>query len=275
MTIAEESSSWPKITHPVSEDGLGFTFKWNMGWMNDTLSYVELDPVYRKYHHNKMNFSMMYQYSEDYVLPISHDEVVHGKKSLVNKMWGDNWSKYAGIKAYLGFMMGHPGKKLMFMGSEFAQFVEWRDSEQLQWQVIDQYPIHKEIQNYFKAMNNFNKENPALWQLDNNPDGFEWIEADNTDQSIISFIRKGENPNDFLIFVCNFTPVTYYDYQIGVPVAGSYVEVLNSDALEFGGSGQIVSDTLFTSEPGTNYKPYKITTKIPPLAVSIYKLKTN
>ena len=275
ITIAEESSSWPKITHPVSEDGLGFTFKWNMGWMNDTLSYVELDPVYRKYHHNKMNFSMMYQYSEDYVLPISHDEVVHGKKALVDKMWGNNWSKYAGIKVYLGFMMGHPGKKLMFMGSEFAQFVEWRDSEALQWQVIDQYPIHKNVQNYFKTLNNFYKENPSLWQLDNNPNGFEWIEADNAEKSIFSFIRRGENPEDFLIFICNFTPVTYYDYEVGVPVAGSYIEVLNSDALEFGGSGQVVSDTLFTSEPGTHYKPYKITTKIPPLAVSIYKLKTN
>ena len=270
VTVAEESSTWPKITHPVSEGGLGFDFKWNMGWMNDTLRYVEMDPIYRKYHHNNMNFSMMYQYSENFILPISHDEVVHGKKSLVNKMFGDNWCKYAGLRLYAAFMMGHPGKKLLFMGSEFGQFIEWREYEELQWQVIDKYDIHKKVQEYFKTLNHFYIENKALWELDNREEGFEWIDADNNEQSVLSFIRKGKDEKDKLIFILNFTPVTYYDFEVTVPEAGEYIEVLNSDSIEFGGSGQTLETSVFTTDEDNN-SSYKIKTKVPPLAVTVLK----
>ena len=272
VTVAEESSTWPKITHSVNEGGLGFDFKWNMGWMNDTLKYVQLDPIHRKHHHNKMNFSMMYQYSEDFILPISHDEVVHGKKSLVNKMFGDDWCKYAGLRLYASFMMGHPGKKLLFMGSEFGQFIEWREYEQLQWQVMDQYDIHKKVHYYFKVLNNFYKENKALWELDNKEEGFKWIDADNNEQSILSFIRKGKNENDELIFVYNFTPVTYYDFEVNVPKAGEYIEVLNSDSIEFGGSGQILETSVSTLDE-ENGSSHKIKIKVPPLAVTVLKAK--
>ena len=275
MTIAEESSSWPKITHPTSEDGLGFKFKWNMGWMNDTLSYIEEDPIYRKYKHNKMNFSLMYTYSEKFVLPISHDEVVHGKKSLVNKMWGDNWSKYAGLRSYAAFMMGHPGKKLLFMGSEIGQFVEWRQYEELQWNIVEEFEVHKQTQNYFKTLNKFYVDNKSLWELDHEEKGFEWINADDSERSIFSFIRRSKVDNDILVFICNFTPNTYFDFDLGVPYEGEYVEVLNTDSLEFGGSGQIVSDSLYTKSEGYNGKPYKITTKVPPLGVSVLKYKVK
>ena len=271
ITVAEESSTWPKITQSISEGGLGFDFKWNMGWMNDTLSYIELDSIYRKYHHNKMNFSMMYQYSENFILPISHDEVVHGKKSLVNKMFGDNWCKYAGLRLYAAFMIAHPGKKLLFMGSEFAQFIEWREYEELQWQVIEEYEIHNQVHNYFKVLNKFYKENSALWELDNKEDGFKWIDADNSEKSIFSFIRKGKKEDNLLIFVLNFTPITYYDFEVKVPHAGEYEEVLNSDSIEFGGSGQTLEGSVFTSEEDCN--SFKIKVKVPPLAVTVLRLK--
>lgn len=273
VTVAEESSTWPKITHPVNEGGIGFDFKWNMGWMNDTLSYIEMDSIYRKYHHNKMNFSMMYQYSENFILPISHDEVVHGKKSLVNKMFGDNWCKYAGLRLYAAFMIAHPGKKLLFMGSEFGQFIEWREYEQLQWQVIDQYEVHKQVHNYFKVLNKFYKENPALWQLDNKEEGFEWIDADNSEKSTLSFIRRGKNEDDMLIFVLNFTPVTYYDFEVKVPKEGEYVEILNSDSIEFGGSGQTLERSVFTTEDNGDSLKIKIKIKVPPLAVTVLRPK--
>lgn len=273
VTVAEESSTWPKITHPVNEGGIGFDFKWNMGWMNDTLRYIEMDSIYRKYHHNKMNFSMMYQYSENFILPISHDEVVHGKKSLVNKMFGDNWCKYAGLRLYAAFMIAHPGKKLLFMGSEFGQFIEWREYEQLQWQVIDQYEVHKQVHNYFKVLNKFYKENPALWQLDNKEEGFEWIDADNSEKSTLSFIRRGKNEDDMLIFVLNFTPVTYYDFEVKVPKEGEYVEILNSDSIEFGGSGQTLERSVFTTEDNGDSLKIKIKIKVPPLAVTVLRPK--
>lgn len=217
ITVAEESTSWEGITKSVEEGGLGFDYKWNMGWMNDTLSYIELDPIYRKYHHNKMNFSMMYNYSEKFILPISHDEVVHGKKSLINKMWGDDWKKYAGLRLYASFMMGHPGKKLMFMGCEFGQFVEWREWEELQWSVIEEFDIHRKTKEYFKALNKFYLENSSLWSLDYEEEGFKWMDADNSEESVLSFIRIGKNKKEKLIFICNFTPEVYYDFKVGVP----------------------------------------------------------
>ncbi|MGU8476598.1 1,4-alpha-glucan branching protein GlgB [Clostridium perfringens] len=273
ITVAEESTSWEGITKPVEEDGLGFDYKWNMGWMNDTLSYIELDPIYRKYHHNKMNFSMMYNYSEKFILPISHDEVVHGKKSLINKMWGDDWKKYAGLRLYASFMMGHPGKKLMFMGCEFGQFVEWREWEELQWNVIEEFDIHRKTQEYFRVLNHFYLENNSLWSLDYE-EGFRWIDADNSEQSVLSFIRIGKNKKEKLIFICNFTPEVYYDFKVGVPEIGEYVEVFNSDSLEFGGAGNIMGDNILeATEESFKDFDYSINVKVPPLGTLVLKLK--
>ncbi|MDK0763052.1 1,4-alpha-glucan branching protein GlgB [Clostridium perfringens] len=274
ITVAEESTSWEGITKPVEEDGLGFDYKWNMGWMNDTLSYIELDPIYRKYHHNKMNFSMMYNYSEKFILPISHDEVVHGKKSLINKMWGDDWKKYAGLRLYASFMMGHPGKKLMFMGCEFGQFVEWREWEELQWNVIEEFDIHRKTKEYFKALNHFYLENNSLWSLDYEEEGFRWIDADNSEESVLSFIRIGKNKKEKLIFICNFTPEVYYDFKVGVPELGEYVEVFNSDSLEFGGAGNIMGDSILKAkEKSFKDFDYSISVKVPPLGTLVLKVK--
>ncbi|MDK0546355.1 1,4-alpha-glucan branching protein GlgB [Clostridium perfringens] len=274
ITVAEESTSWEGITKPVEEDGLGFDYKWNMGWMNDTLSYIELDPIYRKYHHNKMNFSMMYNYSEKFILPISHDEVVHGKKSLINKMWGDDWKKYAGLRLYASFMMGHPGKKLMFMGCEFGQFVEWREWEELQWNVIEEFDIHRKTKEYFKALNHFYLENSSLWSLDYEEEGFKWIDADNSEESVLSFIRIGKNKKEKLIFICNFTPEVYYDFKVGVPELGGYVEVFNSDSLEFGGAGNIMGDSILkATEESFKDFDYSISVKVPPLGTLVLKVK--
>ncbi|MEN8435770.1 1,4-alpha-glucan branching protein GlgB [Clostridium septicum] len=273
LMIAEESTSWPNVTKPVHEGGLGFNFKWNMGWMNDSLEYVELDPIYRKHHHNKLNFSMMYNYSENFILPISHDEVVHGKKSLVDKMWGDYWNKFSGLRLFTSYMIGHPGKKLLFMGSEFGQFIEWREYEELEWKLIDEFEMHKKTQGYFKELNKFYKNNKALWELDYDTNGFQWIDADNDDQSIITFIRKGKEDKDTLIFICNFTPVVYYDFEVGVPYLGEYKELFNTDNAEYGGSGQVIDDILVAQEIESHSQPYSIKTKIPPMATLVLGVK--
>ena len=248
MMIAEESTAWKNITKHDGEDSLGFDFKWNMGWMNDTLEYVKLDPIYRKYHHNNITFSIHYNYTENFILPISHDEVVHGKGSLIAKMYGDDWNKYAGLRLYLTYMIGHPGKKLLFMGTEFGQFTEWKENEDLYWSVIDKYPVHKQIHNFTKELNNFYLDNKSLWELDYDRKGFTWIDGGNTEQSIFSFVRNGKKPGDMLLFICNFTPMVYYDFKVGVPYEGAYVEVFNSDDERFGGSGQIMGDAVLFSE---------------------------
>ena len=273
LMIAEESTSWAGVCKPIEDGGLGFNFKWNMGWMNDTLRYVEIDPIYRKHHHNNMNFSMMYNYSENFILPISHDEVVHGKKSLIDKMWGDYWNKFAGLRLYLAYMMGHPGKKLTFMGYEFAQFIEWREYEQLEWKLIENFEMHKVTQDYCKTLNRFYKEHNALWELDYDTNGFEWIDADNANQSIFTFIRKGNKTKDALIFVCNFTPVVYHDFRIGVPYNAEYSEIFNSDKREFGGSNQLNEDVILSEKIEYHNKPYSIALKVPPMAVSILSIK--
>lgn len=248
MMIAEESTAWKNITKHDGEDSLGFDFKWNMGWMNDTLEYVKLDPIYRKYHHNNITFSIHYNYTENFILPISHDEVVHGKGSLIAKMYGDDWNKYAGLKLYLTYMIGHPGKKLLFMGTEFGQFTEWKENEDLYWSVIDKYPVHKQIHNFTKELNKFYLDNKSLWELDYDRKGFTWIDGGNTEQSIFSFVRNGKKPDDMLLFICNFTPMVYYDFKVGVPYEGAYVEVFNSDEERFGGSGQVMGDAVLFSE---------------------------
>ncbi|MGL5149760.1 MAG: 1,4-alpha-glucan branching protein GlgB [Clostridium sp.] len=273
LMVAEESTSWPNVCKAIEDGGLGFNFKWNMGWMNDTLEYVEMDPIYRKYHHNNMTFSMMYNYSENFVLPISHDEVVHGKKSLLDKMCGDYWNKFAGLRAFAGYMFGHPGKKLTFMGSEFGQFIEWREYEELEWKLIGSFPIHKDTQTFFKDLNHFYKNNKALWQRDYSYDGFQWIDADNRDQSIFVFMRKAKSEEDTLIFICNFTPVVYYDYKIGVPYLKDYEEAFNTDNLKYGGSDQVIKDVLVPESSPYHNQPYSLNIKVPPMATLVLKLR--
>lgn len=275
MTIAEESTAWAKISKPIEEGGLGFNFKWNMGWMNDTLKYIQEDPIYRKYHHNKLTFSMAYNYSENFILSISHDEVVHGKGSLVNKMWGDYWNKFAGLRLYLAHMIGHPGKKLMFMGSELGQFEEWNEDKQLQWNLIENFEMHKKTQLFFKDINHYYKEHKALWENDYNLNGYKWIDPDNSEESIYSFIRIDKKNKEPLIFVCNYTPVVRYDFRLGVPELGEYIQDFNTDSEIYGGSGQTMDEILVAEEIPYNNQPYSITIKVPPMAAIILKKINN
>lgn len=264
LIMAEESTSWPLVTMPTYLGGLGFNYKWNMGWMNDMLRYMKEDPIHRKYHHNLVTFSLMYAFSENFVLPLSHDEVVHGKCSLLNKMPGDYWQKFANLRAFLGYMMGHPGKKLLFMGYEFGQFIEWKYDEDLDWHLLD-YPMHRQMWEYNKALNHFYKEHRALWELDQSWEGFTWIDANDSEQSVLAFLRRAETPKDFLIVVVNFTPVVREPYRIGVPELGEYVEVFNSDDPRWGGSGQKNEAVLVTEPDPWHSQPYSLEVKLPPL----------
>ena len=273
LMIAEESTAWPNITKPPMEDGLGFNLKWNMGWMNDTLEYVKIDPSYRKNNHRNITFAMMYNYAENYVLPLSHDEVVHGKKSLIEKMWGDEWNKFAGLRAFMGYMMGHPGKKLTFMGCEFAQGIEWREYEQLEWNLIEALEINEKTQLFFKDLNKLYLDNKAFWELDHDHLGFNWIEADNSDQSILVFTRRSRKDDETLIFIVNFTSIVYYDYQIGVPFLGEYEELFNTDDSKYGGSGQIMDTPLFAERAPFQNQPYSVKIKVPPMATLVLKVK--
>lgn len=270
MVIAEDSSTWPNLTSPTYLGGIGFNYKWNMGWMNDMLKYMEQDPLYRKYNHNKITFSLYYAFSENFILPLSHDEVVHGKKSLVNKMPGDYWQKFANLRVFLGYMMAHPGKKLLFMGGEFGQFIEWNFKQGLDWLLLD-YPAHKKMQDYVRSLNMLYKKESSFYQLDHTYEGFEWIDHSNYEKSIISFIRKGKDKENYLIFICNFTPIVYYDYRVGVPELISYKEIFNSDNEKFGGSGQTNEEILSAEDKNWNNQKYNIMLKIPPLAISVLK----
>lgn len=238
LLIAEESTAWPKITGDVKDNGLGFDYKWNMGWMNDFIGYMSYDPYFRNHHYGELTFSMLYAYSEDFVLVFSHDEVVHGKASMLCKMPGDSYEvKANNLRAAYGYMYGHPGKKLLFMGQEFAQVAEWNEDVELPWDIL-QYPVHKTTQDYVKALNALYKAQPALYLKDYHPDGFEWINCSSSGDNIVSFVRKTDKPEETLLFVCNFAPVEHEKYQLGVPFYGKYKEILNSDAVEFGGSGK-------------------------------------
>jgi 1,4-alpha-glucan branching enzyme len=273
LMIAEDSSDRPLITAPTDAGGLGFNYKWNMGWMNDTLRYMQLEPEQRRYHHHLITFSLYYAYSENFILPLSHDEVVHGKKSLVNKMPGDYWQKFANLRLLYGYMVGHPGKKLLFMGSEFGQFAEWKDMEfdQLDWQLISEFEQHRKMYDYVKNLNHLYKQEPALWELDFDREGFTWIDVNNAEQGIISFIRKSRDPDDHIVIVCNFTPTVHDHYRIGIPYSSPMYELLNSDKEAFGGSG-CANHGLYEAEavPYHN-QDYSIQMTIPPLATVMLK----
>ena len=272
LMIAEESTSWPSISKPVYMGGMGFNYKWNMGWMNDTLSYFSLDPIYRKWHHDKITFSMMYAFSENFVLPLSHDEVVHGKCSLINKMPGDYWQKFAGLRAFFGYWMAHPGKKLLFQGGEFGQFIEWKWDSSLDWHLPEKYEMHTKMLEFSKNLNKFYVENKEFWQVDFDWGGFEWIDCDNADDSMLSFIRRADN-GDFVIAICNFTPAVRHGARFGVPKAGVYEEVFNSDAAEFGGSNVLNENDIPSQEVPWNNKAQSIQVTVPPLATIYLRLK--
>lgn len=269
MMIAEESTSWKGVTAPVCHEGLGFGFKWNMGWMNDFLDYMKQDPLFRKYHHSKITFSLMYAFNENFVLPLSHDEVVHGKSCMLYKMPGDMWQKFANLRAAYGYMFMHPGKKMLFMGDEFAQTREWSEERELDWHLLQHEP-HEKMRQYMKDLNIFYRKNSCLWEIDNSYKGFEWIDCDNKDTSVISFVRKGKKDNDRLVVVINFTPEVWQDYRIGVEKLGVYKEVFNSDAICYGGSG-IQNGEKSSEEVPWNDRPYSISMVVPPLGISIFK----
>jgi 1,4-alpha-glucan branching enzyme len=270
FTIAEESTAFPGVSKPVYLNGLGFTMKWNMGWMHDMLDYFSEDSVHRKYHHHNITFSLLYAFHENFVLPVSHDEVVYGKSSLVNKMPGDEWQQFANVRAFLAYMFGHPGKKLLFMGCDFGQRDEWNWNAGLEWELVQFHP-HRTLQLFVKELNRFYRENAALYQVDYHHTGFEWIDFRDVASSIISFIRRAEDPKDFLVFCCNFTPVPRKGYEIGVPEEGFYEEVLNSDSEVFGGTN-VGNGGCVSSRPVARHgRKHSIAITLPPLAVVAFK----
>ena len=273
VSIAEESTSFAGVTHPTEKGGLGFNFKWNMGWMNDTLSYMEKDPIYRQYHHNQMTFGMVYQYSENFVLPLSHDEVVHGKCSLIGKMPGDAWQKFANLRAYYGYMWGHPGKKLLFMGNEFAQGREWNYRESLDWFLLDESiggGWHIGMQKLVKDLNKIYRENAPLFELDSDPQGFDWLVVDDAQNSVFAFERRSRK-GERIIVISNFTPVSRHDYRLGVNVAGQYHEILNTDSAFYEGSNFGNGGTVESEAIPSHGRDNSISVSIPPLATLYLK----
>jgi len=270
QTIAEESTAWPMVTRPTYVGGLGFGMKWNMGWMHDTLEYFSKDPIYRKYHHNQLTFSIWYAFSENFLLPLSHDEVVHGKGSLLSKMAGDDWQKFANLRLLFGYMYTHPGKKLLFMGGEFGQWQEWYHEESLHWHLLE-YPHHQGIQKWIRDLNHFYRNEPALYELDFQPEGFEWIDFSNWEESIIIFVRRDKSTKDIILVVCNFTPVPRYNYRVGVPEGGFWKEALNSDAQVYGGSGHGNLGGAEAAPIPWHGKNYSLSLTLPPLGVLIFK----
>jgi 1,4-alpha-glucan branching enzyme len=270
QTFAEESTAWPMVSRPTYAGGLGFGMKWNMGWMHDTLEYFSTDPLFRKHHHEQLTFSMWYAFHENFVLSISHDEVTHGKGSLFGKMPGDEWQKYANLRLLFGYMYGHPGKKLLFMGCEFGQWREWSHEESLEWHALE-FPLHSGVQRWVKDLNHLYRQEPALYQLDFANAGFEWIDFHDWENSIVSFVRKGKDAQDIILVVCNFTPVERKNYRIGVPRGGYWFEALNSDSTFYGGSGQGNSGGLEAAPISSHGKFHSLSLTLPPLSALFFK----
>ena len=268
--IAEESTAWPMVSRPTHLGGLGFGLKWNMGWMHDTLDYFKQDPINRKYRQNQLTFGMWYAYSENFVLPLSHDEVVHGKGSLLGKMPGDEWQQFANLRLLYGYMWGHPGKKLLFMGGEFGQKREWQHEESLEWHVL-QYPLHAGMRNWVRDLNAFYRAEGALYALDYSRGGFEWVDCNDAQNSVVAFLRRGEQATDLVLVVCNFTPVVRENYRIGVPRGGFWRECLNSDASNYGGSGQGNFGGVEASPLPAHGREHSLSLRLPPLAVVMLK----
>lgn len=270
LMIAEESTDWPLVTYPTDVNGLGYNFKWNMGWMNDTLSYLSLDFPLRKDHHHLLTFSLTYAFSENFVLPLSHDEVVHGKKSLLDKMPGDYRQKFAGLRCLYGYWITHPGKKLMFMGGEFAQFIEWREDRELDWFLLG-YETHRQHQLFVQTLNSLYRQENALWENEKDWSGFEWIDVHNHAQSILVYCRKAKQDNNFLIILINFQPLYYEKFRLGVPYQGEYQELLNSDQERFGGGGRVNDALLLSEKIPWHGRLNSLTIHVAPLAVIILK----
>ncbi len=274
LTFAEESTEWEGVTKGADRNGLGFSFKWNMGWMNDFLEYMKKDPIYRKYHHNNLTFGITYAYSENFVLVLSHDEVVHMKGSMIGKMPGDIWQKFANLRAAYGFMYAYPGKKLLFMGNDIGQYSEWNEAKSIDWHVLENdfnCKLNMFLQDLFKLY----KKEPAFWERDTYPEGFEWIECDDAENSVVSFVRHGANVEDLIVIICNFTPKTVEGYDVGVPYEGYYKEILNSDDEKYGGSGVINKKAVRSKKEHCNRCANKITINLPPLATSVFTLTPN
>ncbi|MEH7013678.1 1,4-alpha-glucan branching protein GlgB [Neobacillus niacini] len=270
VMIGEDSTDFPNVTAPVHYGGLGFDYKWNMGWMNDMLEYMETPPFARTSVHNKVTFSLLYAFFENFMLPFSHDEVVHGKKSLLDKMPGDYWEKFAQLRLLLGYMFAHPGKNLLFMGFELGQFSEWKDKDQLDWNLLD-YEMHQNVNLYVKQLTKLYKRSKALYELDHMHDGFEWIDCNNYSQSVFSFIRKGKTENDYLVIICNFTGVHFPEFKIGVPAQVEFREIFNSDHTDFGGAGFVNKKTFMALEEPFHGRPYSVNVTIPPFGFQIIR----
>ena len=273
ITIAEESTAWPMVSRPTYLGGLGFGLKWNMGWMHDMLSYMSKEPIFRSYHHNSITFSMLYAFTENFVLPFSHDEVVHLKGSMLDKMPGDPWQRFANLRLLYGYMTGHPGKKLQFMGNEIGQWSEWNHDASVEWHLLA-YASHQGLQRWVQdlhALNTLYRGEPAMHELDCDPAGFEWIDCDDRASSVVSFLRHARDPLDMVAFVCNFTPVPRHHYRIGVPLPGRWTEVLNSDAQVYGGSGQGNFGGRDADTISRHGRRYSLDLTLPPLGVIVLK----
>jgi len=270
VTIAEESTAFPGVSRPVYLGGLGFTMKWNMGWMHDMLEYFSKDPVYRKFHHSNITFSLLYAFSENFVLPISHDEVVHGKRSLLSKMPGDEWQRFANVRAFLTYMYAHPGKKLLFMGCEIGQYEEWNHNASVRWDLLE-FGYHRQLQAFVRELNRFYRSQPCLYELDTSYEGFEWVDFNDVDHSVIAFLRRASDPPDFLLFCCNFTPAPRFGYRFGVPAPGFYEEVFNSDSQWFGGSNLGNAGGVASEQVPAHGRPHSISITLPPLAVVAFR----
>jgi 1,4-alpha-glucan branching enzyme len=268
--FAEESTTWPMVSRPLYVGGLGFGLKWDLGWMHDTLSYFEHDPIHRKYHHSQLTFRMLYGFTENFVLPLSHDEVVHGKGSLIGKMPGDEWQKFANLRLLYGYMYAQSGKKLLFMGGEFGQVREWAHDSSLDWHVL-QYSVHSGLQHWLEQLNRVYRDYPALHELDHDPAGFEWIDCNDHETSTISLLRLGKTSRDKVVVVCNFTPVPRLGYRLGVPSGGFWRELLNSDATEYGGSGVGNFGGVHATERPVHGRPYSLELTLPPLGALFLK----